>query len=161
MIRHIDEPKGSATTPAQAFLDEGGGDAENRFGAEPRGEHGGGDDRQRQMAAGDGEILGAMDAGRGKEADADGNHEVENDEPDQHDRTVNRKKGLKTQKLYGRCAVSQRQNGSVGMKLDGCCGQRVKKAQIHGVQQQPFGLARSLRRHRDRRRESGWPSEAI
>jgi hypothetical protein len=69
---------------AQAFLDEGGGNPEDRLGAEPGGEHRGGDHRQRQVAAGDGEILGGMDAGRGIEADADGNHQVENDEPDQH-----------------------------------------------------------------------------
>ena len=70
---------------AQPFLDEGGGNPEHRLGAEPGGEYRGGDDGQRQVAAGDGEILGAMDAGGGIKADADGDDEIENDEPDEHD----------------------------------------------------------------------------
>jgi hypothetical protein len=40
-----------------------------------------------------------MDAGSGEEANANGNQQVENDEPDQHDRVVDRGKRLKTLKL--------------------------------------------------------------
>ena len=64
--------EGVGHNTGQAFLDEGGGDPEHGFGAEPGGEHGGGDHRERQMAAGDGEVLGAMDARRRIEADSDG-----------------------------------------------------------------------------------------
>jgi hypothetical protein len=53
--------EGVGDDTAQAILDEGGGDAEHRFGAEPGGEDGGGDDRQRQVAPGDREVLGIMD----------------------------------------------------------------------------------------------------
>ncbi len=91
--------EGIGDDAAQAFLDEGGGDAEHCFGAEPGGEHGGGDDRQRQVAAGDREILGRVHAGGHVEADADGQHQVENDEPDQHV-VPPAGKGWKTRKLY-------------------------------------------------------------
>ena len=76
--------EGIGDDAAQAVLDEGGGDAEHCLGAEPRGEHGGGDDRQRQMAAGDGEILRRVHAGGDVEADADRQHQVEDHEPDEH-----------------------------------------------------------------------------
>jgi hypothetical protein len=51
------------------------------------------------VAAGNGEILGAMDAGCRNEADTNGNEQVENDEPDQHDRPVDDGKRLKTLEL--------------------------------------------------------------
>jgi hypothetical protein len=76
--------EGVGDDTAQALLDEGGGNAEHRLGAEPGGEDGGGDDRQRQVAAGDREVLGGMHARGDVEADTDGQHQVENDEPDQH-----------------------------------------------------------------------------
>jgi len=70
---------------AQAFLGESGRDAEHGFRAEPGGEHRRGDHRQRQAAARDGVIPGVVDTGSGVETDADGNQQVDDDEPDQHD----------------------------------------------------------------------------
>ena len=44
----------------QAFLEEGGRDAEHRLGAEPGGEHRRRNHVERQVAAGHGEVLGVV-----------------------------------------------------------------------------------------------------
>jgi hypothetical protein len=71
---------------AQPFGDELRGHAENRLGTEPGGEHGGGDHRQGQAAAGDREVLRVMDPPRGIQTDADRHHQIDHHEPDQHAR---------------------------------------------------------------------------
>jgi len=45
------------------------------------------------MTAGHGKILGAMDTGRRIQANAYGNQQVKDNEPDQHNNTVDWKKG--------------------------------------------------------------------
>ena len=76
------ERVGDDTT--QAVLDEGCRHPENGLGAEPGGEHGCRDYRQRQAAAGHREVLGVVYARCRVEADGDRNEQVDDDEPDQH-----------------------------------------------------------------------------
>ena len=69
---------------AESLVNEGGGNAEYRFGAEPGGEDHGQDNGKWQVAAGDDVVAGIVHPSRGIKADADGNGEIDDDEPDQH-----------------------------------------------------------------------------
>ncbi len=72
----------------QPFLQEGGGDAEYRLGAEPSGEHRGGHHIERQVTPGDGKIPRIVYARGGIQADADRNDPVGDDKPQQHMRVL-------------------------------------------------------------------------
>ncbi len=76
--------EGIGDDAVQSFLQESRGDAEHRFGPEPRGEHRGGDHIKRQVAPGDGEIAGVMHTRGRIQADADRNDPIGDDEPQQH-----------------------------------------------------------------------------
>ena len=58
--------KGVGHHAAQAILDEGGGDAQHGFGAEPGSKDGGRHHRQRQHSPGYGKVAGVFDAGCGQ-----------------------------------------------------------------------------------------------
>jgi hypothetical protein len=78
---------------AETFLKEGSGDAEHGFRAEPGGEHHGEYDIHRQIAAGDDVVAGVVYLGGGHKADADGNDQVGDDEPEEHGRLLRKGSG--------------------------------------------------------------------
>ena len=70
--------------PAEVLVQEGGGNAEHGFGAEPGREHHRHDHDQRQRAAGGNVVARVVHLGGGIHADADGNDQIEDDETQQH-----------------------------------------------------------------------------
>ena len=72
----------------QAVLHKGGGDPEDRFGAEPRGKDRRRDDRQRQASPGHRKIPGIVHTSGGIQPDADGDQQIEDDEPEDHARRI-------------------------------------------------------------------------
>jgi hypothetical protein len=86
MIRHIEEPKGSATTPPRPSLTKVAetpktASAPNQVANTVAVTTGSG--RRRPATA---KSLGVMDPGRGVQADADRHHQIEDHEPEQHGR---------------------------------------------------------------------------
>jgi hypothetical protein len=68
----------------EAFLEEGGGDAEHGLGAEPGGEHHRQHDDHRQVAPCGDVVTRIVHPGGGIQADADGDDQVGDDKPEQH-----------------------------------------------------------------------------